>query len=548
MRRGLHTFVPPEAAPAALWCCLGAALVIHGCSGPERARPRELAAAPRAPVAAAPVPAPAPAPVAAAPAPVDPWEHRPAPPTAEPDLRVRIAALRAANASPRFTHPSGSLLVAPPGAAPRAYRTPVEVRFTGTGWAVTEAVGTAKSRCQELAGIQPVEVRPLPKARVVVGYDETDWPGPVRIVPVAEGGGPGAVDLVVDVPLERYLPGVLAKELFKNWHPETFRAQAIAARSFAVCEHAHWQAIRHYDLIAGEASQAWVGEVKDQRPRDAVAKTRGMVLVWDGRVVPAYYSSTCGGTPANATESLTRNPHHGIAPLMAGTGAGAADRDCCAEAPKFRWQQVLSNKAMCAQLRRWANDQLEAAEPTRTETAPPAGALGAKAPTATAAVASASVQGGAPAAPAPLPAVPAPAAAPRVASNGVTEIADAPLAAIASINRIASLRVVAQNAAGRPSRIRIVDDRGRTLEMRAEDFRRAVNYAREGEKPPADRLFSSAIATAAVSGDKVTLTGSGLGHGVGMCQFGAQGAAAKGATAEAILSTYYPGAAIRRAY
>jgi len=269
--------------------------------------------------------------------------------------------------------------------------------------------------------------------------------------------------------------------------------------------------------------------------------------------VPAYYSSTCGGTPANATESLTRNPHHGIAPLMAGTGAGAASRDCCAEAPKFRWQQVLSNKAMCAQLRRWANDQLEAAEPTRTETAPPAGALGAKAPAATATAASAtvapaSVQGGASAAPAPAPAVPAPAAAPRVASNGVTEIADAPLASIASINRIASLRVVAQNAAGRPSRIRIVDDRGRTIEMRAEDFRRAVNYAREGEKPPADRLFSSAIATAAVSGDKVTLTGSGLGHGVGMCQFGAQGAAAKGATAEAILSTYYPGAAIRRAY
>ncbi len=542
MRRGLHTFVPPEAAPAALWCCLGAALVIHGCSGPERARPRDVAAAPRTPVAVAPAPA-APAPVAV-PAPVDPWEDRPAPPTSEPDLRVRIAALRAANASPRFTHPSGSLLVAPPGAAPRAFRTPVDVRFTGTGWAVTEAAGTPKSRCQELAGIQPVEVRPLPKARGVVGYDETDWPGSVRIVPVAEGGGPGSVDLVVDVPLERYLPGVLAKELFKNWHPETFRAQAIAARSFAVCEHAHWQGIRHYDLIAGEASQAWVGEVKDQRPRDAVAKTRGMVLVWDGRVVPAYYSSTCGGTPANATESLTRNPHHGIAPLMAGTGAGAANRDCCAEAPKFRWQQVLSNKAMCAQLRRWANDQMEAAEPARTETAPPAGALGAKAPAVTAAfVQAAPAQASAPAVP---PARPSTAA--RVAPNGVTEIADAPLAAIAGIKRIASLTVVAQNAAGRPSRIRIVDDRGRTLEMRAEDFRRAVNYAREGEKPPADRLFSSAIASAAVSGDKVTLTGSGLGHGVGMCQFGAQGAAAKGASAEAILSTYYPGAAIRRAY
>lgn len=52
---------------------------------------------------------------------------------------------------------------------------------------------------------------------------------------VSEGAG-SRVDLVATLPIETYLPGVLAKELYQHWSPDAFRAQAIAARSFAVCE------------------------------------------------------------------------------------------------------------------------------------------------------------------------------------------------------------------------------------------------------------------------------------------------------------------------
>ena len=40
--------------------------------------------------------------------------------------------------------------------------------------------------------------------------------------------------------------------------------------------------------------------------------------------------------------------------------------------------------------------------------------------------------------------------------------------------------------------------------------------------------------------------GAGLGHGVGMCQFGAMGMARQGAAAEEILAHYYPGCAVAR--
>ena len=49
--------------------------------------------------------------------------------------------------------------------------------------------------------------------------------------------------------------------------------------------------------------------------------------------------------------------------------------------------------------------------------------------------------------------------------------------------------------------------------------------------------------------DKIVFTdGRGFGHGVGLCQWGAQGKAAKGWTGEQILGFYYPGAKRFRAY
>ena len=47
---------------------------------------------------------------------------------------------------------------------------------------------------------------------------------------------------------------------------------------------------------------------------------------------------------------------------------------------------------------------------------------------------------------------------------------------------------------------------------------------------------------------ELVATGSGAGHGVGMCQWGALGRARAGASADAILSAYYPGTQLIRAY
>ncbi|MCU1676266.1 MAG: hypothetical protein JWM93_1024 [Frankiales bacterium] len=62
-------------------------------------------------------------------------------------------------------------------------------------------------------------------------------------------------------------------------------------------------------------------------------------------------------------------------------------------------------------------------------------------------------------------------------------------------------------------------------------------------EPPAT---SSANSVTVPSSGQIALQGHGYGHGIGMSQYGAQGAARQGVTYDAILSTYYPGTAIAK--
>lgn len=509
MARNPNPFRMSDLAACAAWSCLGAALVIHGCASPSPARdraaraPRDrdaaLASPPAPPAASAPVPAPPVDSAAAEPAPPPKpvFAERPPIPASEPDVRIRIAALRSREPVVKVSASSGSLRMQGAGLAPRALRSPVEARQVAAGWRVTESAGSPGARAWDVGLAGPIEFVPDAPGRSL-RFGELECPGTVRAVPVPDA--PGAIDVVADVPMEDYLPGVVAKELYRDWGLEAFRAQAIAARSFAVCEHAHWSSRRHYDVVAGEASQAWAGAVKDAKPREAAASTRGMVLAYGGRVVPAYYSSTCGGTPATAAESITRNPNHDIPPLARAEGGAPGAGPCCSAAKHYRWKQDFANADVCAQLRRWAAEQL----------APPDAA--------------------------------------RAHAIEAESGTDAPLAELSRLRRIASIDVSAVNAAGRPTRIRLVDQDGQAIDMRAEEFRRAIAFAPEGQPAPKERLRSSHLVRAAVQGDRIRFEGHGYGHGAGMCQHGAQALAASGRSATQILSTYYPGSTVVRAY
>lgn len=124
--------------------------------------------------------------------------------------------------------------------------------------------------------------------------------------------------------------------------------------------------------------------------------------------------------------------------------------------------------------------------------------------------------------------------------------------AVRQIGTLSDIRVAGANQVGRPTRFRLADVHGRVFELRADSLRHAANYhdADRGLPPVGgEELIRSGHFDIAVRGERVAFTnGRGFGHGVGYCQFGAEGMAREGWTPVEILAEAYPGARVQKAY
>jgi stage II sporulation protein D len=161
---------------------------------------------------------------------------------------------------------------------------------------------------------------------------------------IRQGGGVTVVN-VVDA--EKYLAGVVPGEMPSGWRPAALRAQAVAARTYALYQRMHAPADRVYQLQDGQMDQVYKGcDGETRATSEAVADTRGLVLTCDGRIFKAYFSSTCGGITASAAEVLgyARTP-----PL-----AGGVQCPYCrqvAEPRRFGWTASVNKHAALAALR-----------------------------------------------------------------------------------------------------------------------------------------------------------------------------------------------------
>lgn len=103
--------------------------------------------------------------------------------------------------------------------------------------------------------------------------------------------------LINDVNLEDYLKGVVPAEMPSKWNREALKAQAIAARSYAVAtKTAGKHASKGFDLVDTTADQAYGGASAEKTSTSqAVDDTKGIVLVQDKKVLPTYYHASSGG-------------------------------------------------------------------------------------------------------------------------------------------------------------------------------------------------------------------------------------------------------------
>lgn len=312
------------------------------------------------------------------------------------------------------------------------------------------------------------------------------YPGAIRLIPQrpatpGSSNAPGSpsipdvFDVINLVHLEAYLPGVLDKELYDHWHLPAYQTQAIVARSYAIARLQAADPSRTFDVESTQASQAYLGASFHPMSVRAVVDTTGLVLSDGRQIIPAYYSSCCGGAGAGPLDAF-----------------GAEDAPACLT-PRQSCPWCKSSKHFA-----WGPIRRNAADLAR-----------------------------------------------RFAAWGAAN--NVPIKKLGDISTVV---VVSRNALGRPNRFAVTDSTGKRYVLIAESFRQACNFSSTDLPPlPADQKLKSGFVDISISGtDVVFSNGHGYGHGVGLCQFGAEAMAENGHDTTQILQFYYPGAKVERAY
>lgn len=258
------------------------------------------------------------------------------------------------------------------------------------------------------------------------------------------------LSIVEEIDLESFIAGVLGSEMPPSWNEEALRAQAVTARTYAMYK----KKVRRDDVYHLDMLELAYKGVAGETPRlnTIVQETRGVVMVYNWNIFPAYFHSTCGGH----TEDIKHVFGKESIPPLSGVVC-----NYCNNSKHSYWSADISKTAIEKKLR-------EANVP---------------------------------------------------------------------VSSISTIKVINPGAGDHGSKVEIASANG-SKEMNANDFRLLVGP---------NHLFSTAFQSRS-TGKSITFSGKGWGHGVGLCQYGAQTMAQKGFKWTAIVKHYYPKIELVRVY
>jgi stage II sporulation protein D len=261
----------------------------------------------------------------------------PAPVTANiPQVRVLIlenqSTIQLSATTPPLIHTADSSAVHRLDLSPDV---PISVSLEPTGWRIGNVI------------IGSGELRIDSAADASVYINGRPYHGAYRLAPA----GPSTFNVINDVDLEDYLKGVLSSELPRTWLDETYKAQAIVSRTYALYEVRSAPAGAPYDLFSDERSQVYGGiSAETDRARRAVVQTTGIVVTAGPphreRIIKAYFSSCCGGVGQSAADAFGDPPSAPLTEQSVG--------NLCSESPHFNWGPIVIDKAtLTARIRKF---------------------------------------------------------------------------------------------------------------------------------------------------------------------------------------------------
>ncbi|MFN3651546.1 MAG: SpoIID/LytB domain-containing protein [Armatimonadota bacterium] len=316
----------------------------------------------------------------------------------------------------------------------------------------------------------------LAASRLRIG--DRRYPGRVRVRLSGTG-----LSLINELDIEQYLEGVLPGELPRGFGMEAQKAQAVAARTYALVQRGkHGE----YDLCDITCCQMYLGQSSHSRRGLAAVRATARLCLWqDDELAYTFYSADCGGISTRVEDvPLKDKPEHPLPYLTVVKDAPARGADYCASSPFHQWTRRVSWADLESRLNAWETTyigKLRGVEVAKTDD-----------------------------------------------SGRVTEIRltgfEAPVESTAS-----AAGVLGGDAAAEPKPVERV--------ITGWSFRNAVG---------ARTLLSTLFQIDASDPQQVRFQGRGNGHGLGLCQIGANGMSGKGASFREILAHYYPGTRLEK--
>lgn len=149
--------------------------------------------------------------------------------------------------------------------------------------------------------------------------------------------------MINELPLEDYVMGVLAGEIPRDWPLEALKAQAIAARTFAVLKRTEARAKGQiYDLENTAQFQMYQGSgLVNEKIQQAVRETQGQIATYDSKPISAFFHSNCGGETCGSIDVWGQDKPY-LKPIPCPFGNNGTH---------FRWHAEVGTRDLVRQLR-----------------------------------------------------------------------------------------------------------------------------------------------------------------------------------------------------
>jgi stage II sporulation protein D len=169
-----------------------------------------------------------------------------------------------------------------------------------------------------------------------------------------------ALNAINAVDLESYVRGVIARESPSTWPLEALKAQAVAARSYAIASPVKGAG---FDQYADTRSQVYGGIKAETAPTNqAVADTSLQVVMYGSRIAQTFFFSTSGGHTENNENVFLAGPPQPYLRGVPDPYDGAS--------PHHAWKVKFSQARLQARLGRLVKGKLRAINILQTGVSP----------------------------------------------------------------------------------------------------------------------------------------------------------------------------------